>query len=292
MTNVKCIRCGVVNPVSNEVCKVCGAELRPAPPFTHDTSPQSEPTPSGPPPVAGIHPFDGVGDVLGPTFSLFFKNLWLITKIVVVIAAPFELFQALSLPQQLHNDWQLSFGTFLLQIVSKILIAPALIYALMQVLQTGVAPGVNESYRWGLSKIVKLGLCGALAWLLQGLGFALLIIPGIILMLAFTVVYPVAVLEKRSIVETVKRSYHLTKGYKLSILGAVILLGIVFGVISIPVSVLPNLLLFNTDTIIREGLGTQFLLAHAFAALIVDILDQATTVFSLVVYLSILRTLE
>jgi hypothetical protein len=285
MTNVKCIRCGVVNLVSNEVCKVCDAELTVAPtipPSPYHILRQPGPIPSGQPAIAGIGRFDGVGDVLGPTFTMFFKNIWLITKIVVVIAAPFEIFRTLSVPEFRH-DWQLAFGTFALQILCKILIAPALIYAVVKVGQTGEAPGVNESYRWGLGKIGKLSLCAALTGTLEVLGALLLIIPGIILALAFTVVYPVALLEKHSVTETLRRSYRLTNGRKWNLLGASILLAIAFGIISIPITAVSSFLLLG---------GVDFWPARALIFLVVDILNQSTTIFSLVVYLSILRTLE
>ena len=101
---------------------------------------------------------------------LFTKNFWLITKIVFVIVAPFELFKVMSIGD-VADDWQLTFGVFLLELMCKVLIAPALIYALMKVMQTGVAPGVNESYRWGFSKLGKLGVCAVISWLLQAVGY-------------------------------------------------------------------------------------------------------------------------
>jgi hypothetical protein len=98
--------------------------------------------------LSSIRPFHDAGDILGPTLKLFFGNLWLITKIVIVIVAPFEVLRILNL-ENFPDSWQLTVGVILLDHVCKVLIAPALIYALMKVMQTGVAPGINESYRWG-----------------------------------------------------------------------------------------------------------------------------------------------
>lgn len=284
MSNVKCVRCGVVNVVSDEVCKVCGAELTPPlqqPPryIYQELRADGDDQPANV--VLSIRPFDGVGDVLGPTLSLFTKNLWLITKIVVVIVAPFEVFKVMSLGNT-ADDWQLNFGVYVLELVCKVLIAPALIYALMRVIQTGVAPGVNESYRWGLSKLGKVCICAFMSGLLQTIGFLFLIIPGIIIGLSLELVYPVAVLENRSASGVLRRSYELTKGHRWKILGASIIIALLVAVISAPAYVTATFLM-----------GSEVFWPINVAALIVaDIAQQITTVLSLVIYLSILRTLE
>lgn len=281
MTNVKCIRCGVVNLVADELCKVCGVDLQPPlrRPFSY---PKYEPTADrsshSTKTITAIPPFSGVGDVLGPTINLFFKNIWLITKIVFVIVAPFEVFKALSVGETSDN-WQTTAGMFGLGLVCKMLIAPALIYALMKVMQTGAAPGVNESYRWGLSKLGKLSLCALMAWALQLFGYALLIIPGIILAVAFELVYPLAVLENHSPIQTLKHSYNLTKGYRWNILFAGIVMGLIVGVIGIPIAA------------VFPANGPVWQL-NVVASIFIDIMEQATTVLSLVIYLSIVRTLE
>lgn len=281
MTNVKCTRCGVVNVLSNEICKACGLELSPSatysetPPTYYPEFPRSSPLL-----INAIKPFDGVFEALGTTVTIFSKNFWLITKLVLVIVTPFEIFKALSVGETAGN-WQLGLGTFGLQIFCSVLIAPALIYALMKVMQTGVAPGINEAYRFGLSKVIKLLLCSIMVWILIGVGLVLLIIPGIVLMLAFELMYPIAVLEGGSPTEILNRSYTLTKGYKWKILGATFLMSVMLGVASIPVTIVVAWLAFS---------GIVFWPLQVLAAIVSDVLSQATTVLSLVIYLGILRT--
>lgn len=281
MTNVKCFRCGVLNVVADEMCNACGIELSPhglpQPEPTADPNARSVTT------ITSIPPFNGVGDVLGPALSLFFKNIWVISKIVFVVVAPFEIFKALSIGEDTNQDWSLTAGVFALGLVCKALIAPALIYTLMKLLQTGTSSEVNEAYRWGLSKLAKLSVCALMAWGLQIVGFAMLIIPGIILSLAFELVYPMAVLEQYSPWETIKRSYNLTKGHRWNILLAGIVMGFVSGLVSMPASIISGVLLVQ---------GVTFWPIHASAAIISDIAEQSTTVLSLVIYLSILRTLD
>lgn len=220
-----------------------------------------------------IRPFHDVGDVLGPTLRLFFGNFWLITKIVIVIVAPFEVFRILNL-ENIPNNWQLTAGIFLLDHICRVLIAPALIYALMQVMRTGIAPGVNESYRWGFSKLGKLIICATISFILQALGFALCIIPGIVLYLALIVAYPIVILENGSPTGALELSRDVTKGHRWNILGALLLLGIIMGV---PAGVV-EILAFAAG-------GLRPL--HVAAAILSDIFEQSMTILSLVTYLSI-----
>jgi len=286
MTNIKCVRCGVVNALSNEVCKACGLELTAAqiPGFTYSQphAPYANTRRSNSPTISSIKPYVGISEVIAPTITLFSRNLWLITKLVLVIVTPFEIFKALSIGE-IAGSPQLAIGTYALQIFCNILIAPALIYAIMKVMETGVAPGINESYRWGLSKLGKLSISALMAWVLQMIGLALCVIPGIILSLAFELVYPMAALEDRSPTEILKRSYNLTKGYRWNILGAGIVIGILVFFASLPATLVASWTTFN---------GVAVWPVQALAAIISDILSQASTILSLVIYLSIMRTLE
>ncbi len=283
MTNVKCTRCGVVNVLSNEICKACGLELSPSAIYSESPRPYYPEFPrSSPLLINAIKPFDGVFEALGSTVTIFSKNFWLITKLVLVIVTPFEIFKLLSIGET-RGNWQLGLGTFALQIFCNVLIAPALIYALMKVMRTGIAPGINESYRFAVSKVIKVLLCTVMVWFLVSVGLVLLIIPGIVLFLAYELVNPIAVIEGGSPTEILKRSYAMTKGYKWNILGATFMMSVMLAVASAPLTILVACLAFN---------GFNFLPLQVLAAIISDILGEATTVLSLVIYLGILRTLE
>lgn len=235
------------------------------------------------PTLTTIREFWGVGDVLGPTLSLFFKNLWLITKIVFVIVAPFEIFKVVSVTGGAGFDWPFQLEMYLLGLLCNVLIAPALIYSLMKLLQTGTAAGVTESYRWGLSKLWKLSLSAIVAGILVGLGFLVLVIPGLMLMCALYLVYPITVLEDRGLEDTLRRSFSLTNGHRWKIFGAIIVLGMLLGVMTLTISSLPLFFVYY---------GIAFGPISVISAIVVDIIDQGTTVLSLVTYLSIMRTLE
>ena len=289
MISAKCERCGSINDFADEICQKCGAELgdeaKTFYPGTDDYEPQ--PTISASPEAAGetfeltpaIGPFLGVGSVLNPTISIFKDNVWLITKIVLVVFAPLEIFKALSFGNQ-ATSWQTAAGTFLLDLFCKALIAPSLIFALVTVMRTGVAPSLSESYRWGLSRLGKLIPAASMAWVLQVLGFICLIIPGIILGLAFQLIYPMAALENRGPVEILKRSYHLTKGHRWNIFWAAFVVGLLAAVVTIPTGIVSAILVSS---------GANYWPLRAAVSMVVDIANQSMTVLSLVIYLSILK---
>lgn len=282
MINVNCTRCGVVNILSNEICRACGLELSPS--LSYSATPRAhyaEVPRRSSPLLASIGPFNSIGDVLGPAITIFAQNFWLISRLVIVVATPFEIFKALS-ARPFGSDWQLTVGTFALQSFCNVLITPALMYALMKVLQTGDGPGINEAYRWGLGRLGMLVCCAIMAWVLIGVGFVFLIIPGIFLLAAFELVYPVAVFEDGSPTEILDRSFNLTKGHRWKILGAMILMSVITGLIGTTV---------RTFASIKLG-GAGFPAIQVLAAVFTDIIGQGGTVLSLVIYLSILRTLE
>ena len=153
----------------------------------------------------------------------------------------------------------------------------------MQVMETGSAPSVNEAYRWGLSKIPKLSVSAVISWIVITLGTLLCIIPGIILSLCYEVVYPVAVFEKGSAIDVLKRSYELTDGHRLNIFLAGFVISLLVIVCTVPVTAGVTALAVNGMSSVPLAIA---------AAIFTDILAEASTVFSLIVYLSILRTLE
>ena len=277
MTDCKCIRCGALTIGTTQICKVCEIELNPIRPSSagavfYPVYPRGSNQTNVP-----IRPFNSVSDVLGPTVLLFTKNFWLITKISVVITAPFEIFRVLTLAD-IAYDPQLAIGIHILDLLCTILIAPALTYALMQVMQTGVAPGINESYRWGFSKLPKLSVCAMIAWLLTGIGTLACVIPGIIIALSLSLVFPIAILEKGSLLEVLQSSHELTKGHRWKILGATLVVFILMGTIGLPVEWIGELLATGAPS---------FWPLLAAGAIFRSIMYQSPLVLSLVTYLSI-----
>jgi len=272
MENKTCSNCGFIAQPSAEFCVSCGRELSS---FVGDDNkrqgaPESQ--------LYSIQPFTGVGSVIGPTLKIFTTNFWFITKLVFVIFAPLEIIKALGVGE---NNWQNAVGAGLLWVICNALIAPSLIYSLVTQMRTGITPGLHEAYRFGISRLIPFCACVALSWLLTLLGFVCLIIPGIILSLAFELVYPMATLEKGSPVEILKRSYRLTNGYKANIFAAGFVLALLCLLVSLPVNAVSAFFVIS---------GGGFWPVQVVFAILIDILNEVTTVLALVIYLSILST--
>ena len=272
MLNTYCVKCGAVNYIGEENCIGCGANLAIQPDFaTRDEPREWQPFADPARPLPGIRSFS-TGHAVSTTLKLFLGNLWLIAKLVFLVVAPFEIFKVLSLSgatDDLQRWW-----AFLLGWLCNLLIAPALVYALMKILETDTTPGVNESVRWGLPKLWRLAICAAIASVLQGLGYLLCIIPGIIVSLALVVVYPVAILEKGSPADVLRRSSELTRGFRWEILGVHIVLGLLGLAIVFPVGLMA-----------ADSPPALAIVANIFT----DIIEQGLTVLSLVMYLTLLR---
>jgi uncharacterized membrane protein len=289
MISAKCELCGWINDFADEACQKCGAELsdsakifyrgtadyEPPPAHLENSEDQSSDFATTP----AIGPFLGVSSVLGPAISIFISNFWLIAKIVLVVVAPLEIFKALSIGNK-GASWQVGAGTTFLGLFCKALVAPSLIFALMSVIRTGVSPSLNDSYRWGLSRLGTLIRCAMMAWFLEALGFFCLIIPGLILAAAFELIYPMASLENRGPIEILKRSYHLTKGHRWNIFWATFLLGLLGAVVAIPVGGI---------SVILISVGTASWPLQAALSMVTDIVNESMTILSLVIYLSILK---
>jgi hypothetical protein len=89
----------------------------------------------------------------------------------------------------------------------------------------------------GIVLLAALGIAG---------GFVLLIVPGIILALAWSVITPVRVAEQTGVFETFRRSAALTRGYRGSIFGLDVIVGILFLVLELVIRPLAGLSFFAT----------------------------------------------
>jgi hypothetical protein len=267
-----CLHCGTVNQAAELVCVTCGGGLtvdRAFNPLVYEPIPDPDLFPD-------IQPFC-LTDAVSTTLKLFTKYLWLITKIVFVIATPLEIFKATSFANAPY-DPQLRVVTLLLGAACNVVIAPALIYALMKDIQTGNTPSLKESFSWGLSKIPHFAVCAAAAYFVQWVGYLLCVIPGIIIGLKYAVVYPVAILEDQSIREVFDRSNNLTRGSRLQIFAAQLLIAVLW----VGATFLLSLFMGSMNSAPLS----------VVASVIIDIVEQLPTVLAFVIYLSLLKTAQ
>ena len=83
--------------------------------------------------------------------------------------------------------------------------------------------GLAQSLGAGLRSALPLIALGLLAALAVGLGFLLLIVPGVILMLMWCVAAPAVVIEKKGVFDALGRSRELTRNHRGVILGLAVI---------------------------------------------------------------------
>ncbi len=104
----------------------------------------------------------------------------------------------------------------ILTFLAYYLVAGGVSYGVRQTLQGRHVPLV-EGVREGLRRL-WLGLDAAfVTGLAVGIGFALLVVPGVWLACLTFVAVPVALLEERGVVESLRRSRDLTRGHRLPV---------------------------------------------------------------------------
>jgi len=96
----------------------------------------------------------------------------------------------------------------------------------------GVRASFGESLATGIRVILPLIGLSLLYAFAVGIGFLLLLIPGIILILMWAVAVPALVVERGGILESLSRSAELTKGSRWKILGLFCVLGVSYWLLS------------------------------------------------------------
>ncbi len=164
-----------------------------------------------------------LGELLDRTVQLYRRHF---AVFVGIVALP----QVLLLPLQLGNLWSrqgnginlaTASGVLLLGLLSIVLMALAQGATVVSVsrLYLNQPTSIRESYQHVTARAVTLvGLLLAVG-LLCALGFILLILPGILLALRWSLVVPAAVLENTNVADSMSRSAALTAGDRVRIFG-------------------------------------------------------------------------
>jgi hypothetical protein len=108
----------------------------------------------------------------------------------------------------------------------------------------------------GLREILPLFAIGILESLGIGLGFILLIVPGIMLFVMWSVIVPIRVVEHRGIFESFSRSAELTAGYRWPIFGTMLVYYIGAGIAQFSVRPAVGVAISSGMTWTYVGIGT------------------------------------
>jgi hypothetical protein len=172
-----------------------------------------------------------IGNVLNRAVEICGANFLLFGAVMLIVSLP-NLYFLLQTPE---TDLTFATGNFLLATVVGLFLntigeAFILLGAFRYLRGEPVVP--SEILQRSLARFLPILGFAILYAIALMVGFILLIIPGIILFIMWTVALPACVVEGLGPVDCMSRSAELTKGYRWKILGIVILLSIISGVIN------------------------------------------------------------
>ena len=85
----------------------------------------------------------------------------------------------------------------------------------------GTPARIFESLSWGLGRLFPVIGITIIATLGAGLGAMFILVPGLILMTMWWVAVPATVIEQTGVIDSLRRSVELTRGYRLKIFGVI-----------------------------------------------------------------------
>ena len=169
-----------------------------------------------------------MGNPLGQAFRLYRRNFALIVAVVLTVMPAMWAYNWVFIPPGSQGSWwsiPSHVGT-LLSIALVSLSNAAIIYALAES-RKGRQAGYLDAMRTGLRIWSGLFLVNLVTTLLIVLGFALLIVPGIIITLRYFLASPVAVLEAAGVPRALRRSAALTRGRRWEMFVYSLVLGLI-----------------------------------------------------------------
>ena len=206
-----------------------------------------------------------IGAVLSEAWSLYKRFIRQFFLTALVVFAVLDLLSALA--NEVSDDstaaaffW--SIVAFTVGIVGYFWVQGALVEAVRDVRDGRADSSVGELYRKVQPRLPSLIVAGVLAGLAIGIGFLLLIVPGLFLLTIWSMIVPVIVLEGRSASESFGRSREVVRGNGWRVLGLIIitflLVGIASAVIQLIFAPLPDFLDAWLGSLVAHSLTVPF----------------------------------
>jgi hypothetical protein len=194
----------------------------------------------------------GLGDILSAAFQIYRENAGSLLMIVAVVVVPLTFLSTFidGVVFAPEKTTEVIFGQTV-EVTTRsatigllaVLITAAISVIITAVLQAallrGAAQGtigdpvdIDASYKWGFARFGSVLLISVLVGLAVLGGLILLIIPGIIFAVMFSVSVPALVVENKRGTEAMGRSWNLVKGHFWHALVVLLVAGILTGIVS------------------------------------------------------------
>lgn len=222
------------------------------------------PPPSPPPPppyepsAPRRRPVDfSVGDVLSQTLAIWMQNLLPLAALAVIAQLPGIVIELWGESTTRFDEGTiLGFVlTGLVSVVMGYVVTGAVMHGVYQRLR-GRSFDLGGAISIAISRVGVLFLASFFVTVVTGVGFLLLIVPGIIVMVMLYLTIPAVVVERQGPLAAMERSIALGEGHRWSILGIAILAGLLQAVTSFLLAMLINFAFAMVDPSVREVVNT------------------------------------
>jgi hypothetical protein len=170
-----------------------------------------------------------VGGVLQRVFAIYREQFGLLIPAALVIFAPIAIINGLILSSGLVLAFLL---TAIIGVIGTFLFQGMVVEAARDILDGRRDHDVGSLIGAAAPFIAPLAGAGILASIAIGIGFILLIVPGLFLLTIWAVLAPVIVLERAGVFDAFGRSQALVKGYGWPVFGVLICLFIIQAILS------------------------------------------------------------
>jgi hypothetical protein len=195
----------------------------------------------------------GVGEVISKSFEVYTKDFlryWVIFAIVGVVVAVVDrlVTRIVTVPvmpasasfAQLLGYFGATFETFALTLIVGLIFYPIYIGTAVNMASNRITTGAADArgaVRRVLSKIVVVWTTSVISGLAVFVGFLALIVPGMILLIMFSLYLPAILIENAGVLSSLSRSQSLVDKRWLKSLGLFLVAGIIIVVLEIIVNV-------------------------------------------------------
>ena len=186
-----------------------------------------------------------IGRVLTRGFSVLSRNIVPFGLLAAVFTVPPYLYGlAPGSPDVPGAGGVGDVAIFVVDVLLGYLLTAALVYGTISELR-GAHANLAECVSRGLGLVFPVVGVAILAGIATGLASLLLIVPGLIVLTMLWVAVPVAVVERPGVMDSLRRSAELTKGYRWPVFGLILTLVVLVLVLSL----LGGLLVANMGTV-------------------------------------------
>jgi hypothetical protein len=167
-----------------------------------------------------------IGDVLSEAWNLYKRFLWQFFVTALVVFAALDLLSALAAAAAGDGVLSALFWTviaFTIGVVGYFWVQGALVELVRDVRDGRADRTVGETYAAVQPRLPALIAAGLLAAIGIGIGFLLLIVPGLFLLTIWSMLVPVIVLEGRGAGESFGRSHEIVRGNGWNVFGLIVI---------------------------------------------------------------------